>query len=83
MPYIKRAIGPYLGVWVSRAWLFYRSRRSTRSYRYNNYLMACTALYEQDVVPQYSSLLDQGRGPGIRALQGVIERAWNDGKPQA
>ena len=45
--------------------------------------MACTALYEQDVVPQYSSLLDQGRGPGIRALQGVIERAWDDGKPQA
>ena len=45
--------------------------------------MACTALYEQDVVPQYSSLLDQGQGPGVRALQAVIEKAWDDGKSQA
>jgi hypothetical protein len=44
--------------------------------------MACTALYEQDVIPQYASLLEQGQGPGIRALQGVIEKAWDDGMPR-
>lgn len=42
--------------------------------------MACTALYEQDVEQQYFSLLDRGQGPGVKALQGVIEKAWNDGK---
>jgi len=44
--------------------------------------MACTALYEQDVIPQYASLLEQAQEPGIRALQGVIEKAWNDGAPR-
>lgn len=51
--------------------------------RYNNYLMACTALHEQDVIPQYVSQLEQGQGLGIRALQGVIEKAWGDGTPRS
>lgn len=42
-------------------------------------MMCCTALYEQDVVPQYFALLDQDGGPSILNLQRWIERAWDDG----
>jgi hypothetical protein len=49
-------------------------------YRYRNYMMACTALYEQQVMPQYFALLAQDDGgPGIRNLQELIEQAWSEG----
>ncbi|KIM32150.1 hypothetical protein M408DRAFT_326807 [Serendipita vermifera MAFF 305830] len=48
---------------------------------YRNYMMACTALCEQQVIPQYSALLknEGDSGPGIRAVQELIERAWSEG----
>jgi len=56
------------------------NNRPTRSYR--NYMMACTALYEQQVMPQYFALLEQSGdgGPGIRNLQELLERAWSEGE---
>jgi hypothetical protein len=44
-------------------------------------MMACSALYEQQVIPQYHTLLEQHGSPGIKNLQGLLENAWADGKP--
>ncbi|KAG8821282.1 hypothetical protein FRC17_009883 [Serendipita sp. 399] len=41
--------------------------------------MACTSLYEQQVIPQYFSLLEQDGGPGVRNLQDWLEKAWAEG----
>ncbi|KAG8755885.1 hypothetical protein FRC14_003588 [Serendipita sp. 396] len=46
---------------------------------YRNFLMACSSLYEQQVIPQYVSLLEQDRGPGVRNLQYWLEKAWSEG----
>lgn len=46
---------------------------------YRNYMMACSALYEQQVIPQYHSLIEQHGSPGIKNLQALLERAWMDG----
>lgn len=46
---------------------------------YRNYMMACSLLYEQDIIPQYRHNLDQDGGPSIRQLQRLIEMAWSDG----
>lgn len=44
-------------------------------------MMACTALCEQQVMPQYSTLLEDGsNGPGIRNVQDLLERAWSEGQ---
>ena len=45
-------------------------------------MMACTALYEQQVMPQYFTLMDQddGGGPGIRSIQELLEHAWSEGR---
>jgi hypothetical protein len=47
--------------------------------RYRNFMMACTSLYEQDVMPQYFSLLEEDGGPSFRKCQEWIERAWSEG----
>jgi hypothetical protein len=42
-------------------------------------MMACTSLYEQDVMPQYFSLLEEDGGPSFRKCQEWIEKAWSEG----
>ncbi|KAI5124328.1 hypothetical protein M0805_008935 [Coniferiporia weirii] len=46
---------------------------------YRNFLMACTALIDQQVQPMYFPALDQPTSPGVRNLQQWIEDAWNAG----
>ncbi|THH10282.1 hypothetical protein EW145_g1427 [Phellinidium pouzarii] len=46
---------------------------------YRNFLMACTALIDQQVQPMYFSVLDQPIPPGVRNLQRWIEDAWKAG----
>ncbi|KAF8522105.1 DUF1671-domain-containing protein [Hysterangium stoloniferum] len=47
---------------------------------YRNFLMACTALMNQQFQPMYFPLLDdEVRPPGVRNLQHWIEGAWADG----
>ncbi|TBU65997.1 peptidase family C78-domain-containing protein [Dichomitus squalens] len=46
---------------------------------YRNYLMACAALMNQQLQPDYFPLLDTPSSPGVRNLQILIERAWRDG----
>jgi hypothetical protein len=46
---------------------------------YRNFLMACTALMEQDQQPMYFALLDHPIPPGVTNLQHWIEAAWKNG----
>ncbi|KIJ29290.1 hypothetical protein M422DRAFT_235323 [Sphaerobolus stellatus SS14] len=47
---------------------------------YRNFLMACTALMNQQFQPMYFPLLDDSKKPpGVRNLQYWIEDAWADG----
>ncbi|KAF7338646.1 hypothetical protein MVEN_02091000 [Mycena venus] len=46
---------------------------------YRNFLMACTALMDQQSEPMYFPLLDHPSPPSVRNLQHWIEDAWNDG----
>ncbi|KAL5511740.1 hypothetical protein ACEPAH_4958 [Sanghuangporus vaninii] len=46
---------------------------------YRNFLMACTALMDQQVQPLYFPALDQPSSPGVRNLQQWIEDAWRAG----
>ena len=47
--------------------------------RYRNFLMSCTALYDQDVQPEYFPLLDSSLPPRVRNLQKWIDSAWKAG----
>jgi hypothetical protein len=47
--------------------------------RYRNFLMACTALMDQQIQPMYPTLLDGPPAPGVRNLQDLIEEAWANG----
>ena len=47
--------------------------------RYRNFLMACTALYDQQVQPDYFPVLDSPIPPGVRNLQRWLECAWAAG----
>ena len=49
-------------------------------FSYRNFLMACSALMDQQVQPMYFPLLDQPLSPGVRNLQRWIEEAWKAGK---
>ncbi|KAJ7771761.1 peptidase family C78-domain-containing protein [Mycena metata] len=54
---------------------------------YRNFLMACTALMDQQIQPMYFPLLDDPISPSVRNLQQWIEDAWKvgfdpDGKEQ-
>jgi len=46
---------------------------------YRNFLMACTALIDQQIQPLYFPLLDDPWPPGVRNLQRSIELAWQNG----
>ncbi|KII88718.1 hypothetical protein PLICRDRAFT_141216 [Plicaturopsis crispa FD-325 SS-3] len=46
---------------------------------YRNFMMACTALMDQDIQPRYSQLLLRPVPPSVRNLQQMIETAWHDG----
>ncbi|KAF8184941.1 peptidase family C78-domain-containing protein [Mycena galopus ATCC 62051] len=46
---------------------------------YRNFLMACTALMDQQMQPMYFPLLDSPSPPSVRNLQQWIEGAWDDG----
>ncbi|KAH8117230.1 peptidase family C78-domain-containing protein [Phellopilus nigrolimitatus] len=46
---------------------------------YRNFLMACTALIDQQVQPLYFPALDQPTPPGVANLQHWIEDAWDAG----
>ncbi|TFY70523.1 hypothetical protein EVG20_g2472 [Dentipellis fragilis] len=46
---------------------------------YRNYLMACTALMDQQTQIGYFSLLDGPPPPSVRNLQYLVEEAWNKG----
>lgn len=47
--------------------------------RYRNFLMACTALADQHICPEYFSVLDHPIPPGVRNLQLWLEDAWKRG----
>ncbi|KAL0577892.1 hypothetical protein V5O48_004087 [Marasmius crinis-equi] len=49
---------------------------------YRNFLMACSALMDQQLQPLYFPLLDQPTSPGVRNLQRWIEEAWRNGYDQ-
>ncbi|KAJ7074213.1 DUF1671-domain-containing protein [Mycena amicta] len=46
---------------------------------YRNYLMACTALMDQQIQPLYFPLLDDPIPPSVSNLQRIIEEAWKAG----
>ncbi|KAJ6500449.1 peptidase family C78-domain-containing protein [Mycena sanguinolenta] len=46
---------------------------------YRNFMMACTALMDQQSQPMYFPLLDHPIPPGVRNLQQWLESAWSDG----
>ncbi|KAG6869075.1 hypothetical protein C0993_003395 [Termitomyces sp. T159_Od127] len=46
---------------------------------YRNFQMACAALMDQNIQPDYSTLLSGPPSPGVRDLQQWIEDAWNAG----
>ncbi|KAJ7929281.1 peptidase family C78-domain-containing protein [Mycena leptocephala] len=46
---------------------------------YRNFLMACTALMDQQMQPMYFPLLDHPTPPSVRNLQTWIEDAWTAG----
>ncbi|KAI0064700.1 DUF1671-domain-containing protein [Artomyces pyxidatus] len=46
---------------------------------YRNYLMACTALMDQNFQDTYFSLLDAPTPPSVCNLQALIEEAWKHG----
>ncbi|EGN96104.1 hypothetical protein SERLA73DRAFT_185648 [Serpula lacrymans var. lacrymans S7.3] len=50
---------------------------------YRNFLMACTALMDQQKQTLYSSLLEEPISPGVRNLQLWIEGAWQAGYDRA
>lgn len=46
---------------------------------YRNFLMACAALIDQQIQPEYFPALNHPTPPGVRNLQKWIEEAWNKG----
>ncbi|KAK7440218.1 hypothetical protein VKT23_017160 [Stygiomarasmius scandens] len=46
---------------------------------YRNFMMTCASLLNQQIQPEYISLLEKPISPGVRNLQKWIEAAWNDG----
>ncbi|KAF7359376.1 hypothetical protein MSAN_01280200 [Mycena sanguinolenta] len=46
---------------------------------YRNFMMACTALMDQQSQPMYFPLLDHPIPPGVRNLQQWLENAWSEG----
>ncbi|KAL0063294.1 hypothetical protein AAF712_009789 [Marasmius tenuissimus] len=49
---------------------------------YRNFLMACSALMDQQLQPMYFPALNQPFPPGVRNLQRWIEEAWHNGFDQ-
>ncbi|KAG6884698.1 hypothetical protein C0992_005903, partial [Termitomyces sp. T32_za158] len=47
---------------------------------YRNFQMACAALMDQNIQPDYLKLLSGSPSPGVRDIQRWIEDAWNAGK---
>jgi len=43
-------------------------------------MMTCASLINQQIQPEYFSLLEKPISPGVRNLQKWIEAAWNDGQ---
>ena len=58
----------------------YLTGRASSYRRYRNYLMACASLMNQRNQPMYFPLLDGILSPGVRNLQLLLEKAWQDGK---
>ncbi|EIM90228.1 DUF1671-domain-containing protein [Stereum hirsutum FP-91666 SS1] len=46
---------------------------------YRNFLMACTALMDQPIQPEYARLLNEPLPPSVHNLQQMIEDAWKHG----
>ena len=78
---INRMVGLEMGLRVSQAKSFAvtHSFHTVHLSSYRNFLMACTALIDQQVQPFYFPALDEPVPPGVRNLQLWIETAWEAG----